>query len=71
MTAKELTQLYGLVSGMVSLVLIFAIPAWVIWWCYLCVSALRNIKLIRLQFERLNDNLEARGTPARTGTFGL
>lgn len=34
-------------------------------------SAMRNIKGIRRQLERLNENLEARPNSARTGPLGI
>lgn len=41
------------------------------WLYYLMISALRNVKLIRLELTRLNDNLEGRLRNSRTGTLGL
>lgn len=37
---------------------------------FLAWSAARNLKQIRMQFERLNDSLDARASERPTGTFG-
>lgn len=43
----------------------------VLWLLYMASSITRNVRLIRLQLERLNNTLDHRGTDHSSGVLGL
>ncbi|HKV99986.1 MAG TPA: hypothetical protein VJN96_09180 [Vicinamibacterales bacterium] len=54
-------------APLVVLVGALGFPAFLIWTWYLMFSALRNVKLIRLELQRLNEILESRLTADSIG----
>jgi len=72
MTAEQLAHLVGALLGSVfGIVLVVGFLIAVFFWPYLAWSAVRNIKRIREQLERLNDNLERRAGDGTGGVLGL
>jgi len=63
MTAHAFGQLLGtLLSSALGLLLVGGFIIVVFFWPYLALSAVRNLRGIRQQLERMNDTLESRGS---------